>query len=36
MEYTVIYEKGDSTWGAYVPDSRVLLRRATLAKKLSL
>lgn len=20
MQYTVIYEKGDSTWGAYVPD----------------
>lgn len=20
MKYTVIYEKGDSTWGAYVPD----------------
>ena len=20
MMYTVIYEKGDSTWGAYVPD----------------
>jgi predicted RNase H-like HicB family nuclease len=20
MEYTVIYEKGDATWGAYVPD----------------
>lgn len=20
MEYTVIYEKGDSSWGAYVPD----------------
>lgn len=20
MKYTVIYEKGDATWGAYVPD----------------
>jgi predicted RNase H-like HicB family nuclease len=20
VKYTVIYEKGDSTWGAYVPD----------------
>ena len=20
MKYTVIYEKGDSSWGAYVPD----------------
>ena len=20
MKYTVIYEKGESTWGAYVPD----------------
>ncbi|HBY61308.1 MAG TPA: hypothetical protein DEH78_15920 [Solibacterales bacterium] len=20
MTYTVIYERGDSTWGAYVPD----------------
>jgi len=20
MRYTVIYEKGDATWGAYVPD----------------
>ena len=20
MKYTVIYEKGDSAWGAYVPD----------------
>lgn len=20
MKYTVIFEKGDSTWGAYVPD----------------
>lgn len=20
MKYTVIYEKGDRTWGAYVPD----------------
>ena len=20
MQYTVIYEKGESTWGAYVPD----------------
>jgi predicted RNase H-like HicB family nuclease len=20
MQYTVIYEKGDSAWGAYVPD----------------
>lgn len=20
MRYTVIYEKGESTWGAYVPD----------------
>jgi len=20
LKYTVIYEKGDSTWGAYVPD----------------
>jgi predicted RNase H-like HicB family nuclease len=20
MKYTVIHEKGDSTWGAYVPD----------------
>ena len=20
MKFTVIYEKGDSTWGAYVPD----------------
>ena len=22
MRYTVIYEKGESTWGAYVPDLR--------------